>query len=62
MRKVAPPYRDTRAGNSQMLPMPTAEPMQARIKPHLEPQESRLVLCVKPITPLLFPPVLSGWM
>ena len=53
MRKVAPPYLEMRAGKSQMLPIPTAEPMQARIKPHLEPQESRLVLCViKPITPL----------
>ena len=30
-----------------MFPIPTAEPMQARMNPHLEPQESRLVLCVK---------------
>ena len=42
---VAPPYWETRAGKSQMLPIPTAEPMQARMNPHLDPQESRTALC-----------------
>ena len=44
IRKVAPPYWETRAGKSQMLPIPTAEPMQARMNPHLDPQEARTAL------------------
>lgn len=34
MRNVMPPQMETMMGKRQMLPMPTAEPMQARIKPH----------------------------
>jgi hypothetical protein len=34
IRKEPPPYKETRVGNIQMLPIPTAEPMQARINPH----------------------------
>ena len=33
MRKVRPPHVDTSMGKRQMLPMPTAEPMQAIINP-----------------------------
>ena len=35
IRNVMPPQRETMMGKRQMLPMPTAEPMQARMKPHL---------------------------
>jgi len=34
IRKEPPPYNDTRVENIQIFPIPTAEPMQARIKPH----------------------------
>ena len=40
-RNVPPPYFETLVGNIHILPMPTAEPMQARMKPHLDFQESR---------------------
>ena len=36
-----PPQRDTMMGKRQMLPMPTAEPIHARIKPHLPVKLSR---------------------
>ena len=39
---VAPPYADTRAGKSQMLPIPTADPMQARINPRFDLNPSLL--------------------
>jgi len=35
IRNEPPPYRETRVGNIQRFPMPTAEPIQARMKPHL---------------------------
>ena len=35
IKNAAPPRADTLAGNSQILPMPTAEPMQAMMKPVL---------------------------
>jgi len=41
---VPPPYFETLVGNIQILPMPTAEPMQARTNPQLDFQESRWVV------------------
>lgn len=43
--KGGPAVLGDTAGKSQMLPIPTAEPMQARMNPHLDPQESRTALC-----------------
>lgn len=51
MRNVMPPQMETMMGKRQMLPMPTAEPMQARIKPHLDLKPSRCVVaCLSAIT------------
>ena len=55
IRNVMPPQRETMMGKRQMLPMPTAEPMQARIKPHLDLKPSRcVVVCLSAIS---FPPI-----
>ena len=35
IRKVRPPHMDTMTGKRQILPIPTAEPMQATTKPNL---------------------------
>ena len=48
-RKVRPPYLETIQGKRQMLAMPTAEPMQARMKPHLLWKPSRRSLVLRPI-------------
>ena len=40
-----PPQPDTRVGKRQIFPMPTAEPMQARIKPAL-PVKPSLFFCI----------------
>lgn len=39
-RNVPPPYFETLVGNIQIFPIPTAEPMHARIKPHRVPNKS----------------------
>ena len=42
IRNVMPPHTETMMGKRQMLPMPTAEPMQARMKPHRLVKPSRV--------------------
>ena len=44
IRNVIPPHAETMMGKRQMLPMPTAEPMQARMKPHRLVKPSRFVV------------------
>ena len=53
IRKVRPPQVDTSIGKRQMLPIPTAEPMQAMIKPPLLLKPSRL--CIESFFMLLLP-------
>lgn len=58
-KKVMPPHLDTSVGKRQMLPMPTAEPMQAMMKPPRLRKPSRLLtLASLPI--MLFPFTHSG--
>ena len=54
MRKVMPPHWDTSVGKRQMLPMPTAEPMQAMMKPPRLRKPSRLLTFVS-LPMMLFP-------
>jgi hypothetical protein len=42
IKKEPPPYKDTLVGNIHIFPIPTAEPMQARINPHLLLNDSLL--------------------
>ena len=44
IRYEPPPYIDTLVGNIQILPIPTAEPIQARMNPHLLLKESRFFI------------------
>ena len=53
-KKEPPPNFDTRVGNIQMLPIPTAEPMQARINPQRLANASR-EWCFFKILHLFFP-------
>ena len=48
IRYDPPPYIDTLVGNIQILPIPTAEPIQARMNPHLLLKESRLFINKSP--------------
>lgn len=49
-----PPHWDTSVGKRQMLPMPTAEPMQAMMKPPRLRKPSRLLTFVS-LPMMLFP-------
>ena len=46
IKKAPPPKVDTRVGNIQMLPIPTAEPMHDSTNPHREEKESRLLFTI----------------
>ena len=58
-RKVMPPHLDTSVGKRQMLPMPTAEPIQAMMKPPRLRKPSRL-LTLASLLITLFPFTHSG--
>lgn len=60
IRKDPPPYSDTLVGNIQILPIPTAEPMQAQINPHLLLNDSLLFIPHSLIRALLCTEHLSG--
>ena len=51
IRNEPPPYNDTLVGNIQIFPIPTAEPIQAQINPHLLLNDS-LLFIIFPLQPL----------
>lgn len=47
IRNDPPPYRETLVGNIQIFPIPTADPMQARMNPQRLLKDSRFFIKIK---------------
>ena len=47
IRNDPPPYRETLVGNIQIFPIPTADPIQARMNPQRLLKDSRFFIRIK---------------